>query len=680
VAIVKTHAPFQLKANFVPTGDQPKAIEKLVQGVQEGKRHQALLGATGTGKTFTMANVIQKTQKPTLILAHNKTLAAQLCNEFKEFFPENAVAYFVSYYDYYQPEAYMPRTDTYIEKEATINEEIDRYRHSATLNLLTRDDVIIVASVSCIYGLGRVEDYEAMAIPIQRGSMVKRDALLRKLTEIQYVRCSTDFKPGMFHVMGDTVEVFPPSSERAYRLEFFGDEIEEIREVDPFTGEVFESMEEVYFFPSKHSVTTPERLEAAITEIEKELEVRVKQLQEEGRIIEAERIKTRTEYDIEMLRETGYCNGIENYTRYLSGLDAGMPPATLIDYFPKDFLLLVDESHITIPQIGGMHNGNYSRKRTLVEHGFRLPSSHDNRPLKFDEFESLISQAVYVSATPGNYEKTHCTSNDFAEQIIRPTGLLDPLISVRPSRIEFWKEEVHTIAQKEAFNQIDDLTIEIEKRIKRNERVLVTTVTKKMAEKLAEYFSEIGIKTKYLHSEIETFERIETLRLLREGVIDVIVGINLLREGLDLPEVSLVAILDADKKGFLRSRDALIQVMGRAARNSEGMVILYADVMTDSMEEAIGETQRRRAIQEAYNTEHGITPTTIIKKISDISSTRSNANYDVKKVKKNALPELIRELEQKLQMAVENLEFEKAVDLRDELEMLKREREDKKKN
>ncbi|MEI7511358.1 MAG: excinuclease ABC subunit UvrB [Candidatus Peregrinibacteria bacterium] len=680
MAIVKTHAPFQLKANFVPTGDQPKAIEKLVQGVQEGKRHQALLGATGTGKTFTMANVIQKTQKPTLILAHNKTLAAQLCNEFKEFFPENAVAYFVSYYDYYQPEAYMPRTDTYIEKEATINEEIDRYRHSATLNLLTRDDVIIVASVSCIYGLGRVEDYEAMAIPIQRGSMVKRDALLRKLTEIQYVRCSTDFKPGMFHVMGDTVEVFPPSSERAYRLEFFGDEIEEIREVDPFTGEVFESMEEVYFFPSKHSVTTPERLEAAITEIEKELEVRVKQLQEEGRIIEAERIKTRTEYDIEMLRETGYCNGIENYTRYLSGLDAGMPPATLIDYFPKDFLLLVDESHITIPQIGGMHNGNYSRKRTLVEHGFRLPSSHDNRPLKFDEFESLISQAVYVSATPGNYEKTHCTSNDFAEQIIRPTGLLDPLISVRPSRIEFWKEEVHTIAQKEAFNQIDDLTIEIEKRIKRNERVLVTTVTKKMAEKLAEYFSEIGIKTKYLHSEIETFERIETLRLLREGVIDVIVGINLLREGLDLPEVSLVAILDADKKGFLRSRDALIQVMGRAARNSEGMVILYADVMTDSMEEAIGETQRRRAIQEAYNTEHGITPTTIIKKISDISSTRSNANYDVKKVKKNALPELIRELEQKLQMAVENLEFEKAVDLRDELEMLKREREDKKKN
>ncbi len=679
VAIIKTNAPFQLQAHFEPTGDQPKAIEKLVQGIQEGKRHQALLGATGTGKTFTMANVIQQIQKPTLILAHNKTLAAQLCNEFQEFFPENAVSYFVSYYDYYQPEAYMPRTDTYIEKEATINEEIDRYRHSATLNLLTRNDVIIVASVSCIYGLGRVEDYEAMAISLKRGDIIKRDALLRKLTEIQYVRCSQDFKPGMFHVMGDTVEVFPPSSERAYRLEFFGDDVEEIREIDPFTGEVFESMEEVYFFPSKHSVTTPERLEIAITEIEKELEIRIHELQQEGRIVEAERIKTRTEYDIEMLRETGYCNGIENYTRYLSGLPAGMPPATLIDYFPKDFLLLVDESHITIPQIGGMHNGNYSRKRTLVEHGFRLPSSHDNRPLKFDEFEAMISQAIYVSATPGGYEKIHCTQNDFAEQIIRPTGLLDPITSVRPSRIEFWNESVHTIAQKDAFHQIDDLTIEIENRIKRNERVLVTTVTKKMAEKLAGYFSEIGIKTKYLHSEIETFERIETLRLLREGVIDVIVGINLLREGLDLPEVSLVAILDADKKGFLRSRDALIQVMGRAARNSGGMVILYADVMTDSMEEAIGETHRRRNIQEAYNTKHGITPTTIIKKISDISSTRMTATYDVKKVKKDAIPELIRELEQKLQIAVENLEFEKAADIRDELEMLRREREDKKK-
>ena len=670
--ITKKKKPFELVSKFKPTGDQPKAIKKLIQGVNDGKRHQTLLGATGTGKTFTMANIIQQTQKPTLILAHNKTLTAQLCSEFQEFFPNNAVSYFVSYYDYYQPEAYLAKSDTYIEKESTINEEIDRFRHAATHNLLTREDVIIVASVSCIYGLGDVESYEALALTIRKGDEIKRDKLLRRLTDIQLNRSSTDFKPGMFHVMGDTVEIFPSSSETAYRVEFFGDEIDLITEIDPFTGEVFDPHEEVTIFPAKHNVTTREKIERAIEEIRKDLEIRVKELHDSGRLVEAERLNTRTEYDLEMLVETGYCNGIENYTRYLSDRKPGETPATLFEYFDKDFLMFIDESHISLPQVGGMFNGNLSRKQSLVEHGFRLPSAFDNRPLEFKEFEGLIPQAVYVSATPGKYEYAHCPRKEIVEQIIRPTGLLDPEISIRPSQIDFWDKDVHTIKKNKAENQIDNLLYEINERRKKNERVLVTTVTKKMSEKLAGYFEEAGIPTKYLHSEIDTLDRIEILREFREGKIEVIVGINLLREGLDLPETSLVAILDADKQGFLRSRDALIQVMGRAARNSNGEVILYADNMTDAMKGAIDETSRRREVQIAHNKKHGITPTTIIKEIKDIGP-MSRPKHDLDKVKKDAIPELIRETEQKLQMAAENLEFEKAAQYRDEIEILKKE-------
>ncbi len=672
MAIQKTSKPFQLKSPFSPMGDQPAAIEKLVAGLHENKKHQTLLGATGTGKTFTMANIIQEQQKPTLVLAHNKTLAAQLCTEFQEFFPENAVSYFVSYYDYYQPEAYMPATDTYIEKESTINDEINRHRHAATFNLLTRNDVIIIASVSCIYGLGSVEDYEALAIPLSVGQIIKRNELLKKLTEIQYMRVASDFKPGMFHVLGDSLEIYPPAEEVAYRIEFWGDEIENITQIDPFTGEVYASQKELIVFPAKHTVTQKERLERAVEQMRIDLAKRVKEYEEQGRVVEAERIKTRTEYDIEMLQETGYCNGIENYTRYLSGSPAGFPPATLLDFFPDDFLLFVDESHITIPQIAGMHNGNLARKKTLVEHGFRLPSAHDNRPLRFEEFEEKEKKAVYVSATPGKYEYEKCDrEKDFAQQVIRPTGLLDPTISVRPSRTEFWKSAVHTIAESEARNQIDDLMIETLARIEKGQRVLVTTATKKMAETMAEYFIENNVKSKHLHSEIENFERIETIQMLREGKIDVIVGVNLLREGLDIPEVALVAILDADKRGFLRSRDALIQTIGRAARNAEGSVILYGDEMTEAMSEAITETNRRRAIQEAYNTEHGIVPKTIIKEIKSLNLEKKEVITKVKGMKKDSLKEWVRELEEKLQIAIENLEFEKAADLRDEIMLLK---------
>jgi excinuclease ABC subunit B len=665
--------PFKLVSSFSPSGDQPKAIEKLMRGIDSKKRHQTLLGATGTGKTFTMAHVIEKTQKPTLVLAHNKTLAAQLCSEFQEFFPENAVSYFVSYYDYYQPEAYLPRSDTYIEKESTINEEIDRFRHSATHNLLTRRDVIIIASVSCIYGLGDVESYESLSIAIKKGDHIKRDILLRRLSDIQFQRVSNDFKPGMFHVMGDTLEIFPPSEEFAYRIEFFGDEVECITRIDSFTGEVFEERESLTIFPAKHNVTTPEKLNRAMEQIQKDMEIRFTEFKNEGRLVEAERIKTRTEYDMEMLQETGYCNGIENYTRYLSNRNPGEPPATLLEYFPPDFLTIIDESHISIPQIGGMFNGNLSRKKTLIEHGFRLPSCMDNRPLRFEEFEAITNESIYVSATPGAYEYAHCPREEFVEQIIRPTGLIDPEISVRPSQKSFYNDSVHTILEKDANNQIDDLLQEIHIQQAKNQRVLITTVTKKMAEKLADFFSEYGIRAKYLHSEIDAIERIEILRKLREGNIEVLVGINLLREGLDLPEVSLVAILEADKRGFLRSRDALIQVMGRAARNSEGRVILYADEITEAMSQAIDETNRRRTIQIAYNTKHGITPQTIIKSIRDIGPQKRNPEHNLKKVKKNAIPELIRELESKMDIAVQNLQFEKAAELRDEIEMLKNE-------
>ncbi len=643
---------FNLVANFEPTGDQPVAIDKLEKGLKNGLRHQTLLGATGTGKTFTMANLIARTQRPTLILAHNKTLAAQLCAEFQQFFPDNAVSYFVSYYDYYQPEAYMPRTDTFIEKEATINEEIEKFRHAATVNLLTRKDVIIVSSVSCIYGLGDVETYEALAFKIEKGKDYPRAQFLRKLVDIQYQRTKTDLQRGTFEVLGDVITIFMPNSDSAYQLEFWGDNLDKISEVDAFTGEVFQEHDEVMIFPAKHQVTTPERVEKCIKEIEKDLEIRLKELEKLGRPLEAHRLKQRTTYDLEMLREMGYVNGIENYTRYLTGKKAGEPPATLLDYFPENFLCFVDESHISIPQIGGMFNGNLSRKETLIEHGFRLPSSLDNRPLKFAEFEDRVKQAIYVSATPGKYEYENCPKNTIVEQIIRPTGLLDPSIEVRPTK-----------------HQIDDLLNEVRAKTAKGDRILITTVTKKSAEDLSEYLIEAGVKAKYLHSEIETLERIEILSELRGGKIDVVVGINLLREGLDLPEVSLICILDADKQGFLRSRDALLQVIGRAARNSEGHVIMYADKKTDAMKAAIGETDRRRAIQEAYNKKHGITPTTIKKAIIDISKDLTGGrtrNFD-KLQKNDQIERMIKELNLEMDMAVKNLDFERAALLRDEV-------------
>ena len=661
--------PFELVSHFKPTGDQPKAIKQLLNGLKADERHQTLLGATGTGKTFTMANIIQEVQRPTLVLAHNKTLAAQLCSEFQGFFPNNAVSYFVSYYDYYQPEAYLPTTDTYIEKDASINDEIAKYRHAATFNLLTRRDVLIVASVSCIYGLGNVDDYEKLAIHITRGDPVQRDKFLRRLTDVQYKRSSLEFKQGMFHVLGDTVEVFPPGGDTVFRLEMPFDEIETIQEVDSFTGELIAELNEVDIFPAAHNVTTQEKIDQATEQIVADLDVREKELIDSGEIGKAERIRQRTEYDLEMLKETGYCTGIENYVRYLNNSKPGQPPSTLMDYFPKDYLLFVDESHITIPQIGGMHEGNFSRKQTLVEYGFRLPSAHDNRPLKFAEFEKRVGQAIYVSATPSKYEKANTKDEWVAEQIIRPTGLLDPKVEVKTSK-----------------NQIDDITEEINQAIKRGERVLITTLTKKMSEKLNDYLLEQDFKVRYLHSDIETMERIEILRQLRTGEIDLIVGINLLREGLDLPEVSFIAILDADKQGFLRSRDALIQTIGRCARNLNGHVTLYSTPdpetgeprWTDAMRQAVDETYRRREIQEAHNKKHGITPKSIEKAVHDISEEQRKMDLHRPKRKHEKIPKdekkrLVEALEQQMEMASQNMEFEKAADLRDEIELLKRE-------
>ncbi len=646
---------FELHSKFKPMGDQPKAIDKLVKGIKAGKQHQTLLGVTGSGKTFTMANIVNEIKRPTLVMAHNKTLAAQLCSEFQEFFPKNAVSYFVSYYDYYQPEAYLPATDTYIEKDSSINEEIDKLRHAATHNLLTRSDVLIVASVSAIYGLGDVSMYENLAIELKVGDFVKRDKLLRKLTDLQYTRSHLEFKQGMFHVLGDTVEIFPPSSDNVIRVEFFGDDIDAMQEADSFTGELIQDLQSVKIFPAKHNVTTQEAIKDSVEQIKKDLEERYQQLKSQGKDIEAQRLLTRTEYDIEMMLETGYCSGIENYVRYLNSREPGEQPATLIDYFPDDFLMFIDESHMTIPQIGAMHNGNLNRKTTLIEHGFRMPSALDNRPLKFEEFEDHVHQAIYISATPGKYEKAKVKKEDVVEQIIRPTGLVDPPVEVRPTK-----------------HQIDDLLEEIRQTLEGGERVLITTLTKKSAEKLNDFLLEADLKSKYLHSEIDTLERIEILRDLRLGEIDIVVGINLLREGLDLPEVSLVAILDADKQGFLRSRDAMIQTIGRAARNANGRVIMYGDQMTDAMKQAIGETERRRAIQMAHNKKHGITPQTIIKAVKDIAQ---HANKPKKKYNKSDLPKeerdrLIKELTMQMDMAAENLEFEKAAELRDQIDDL----------
>lgn len=648
--------PFRLVAPYSLTGDQPKALNELLQGIESGKRHQTLLGATGTGKTFIMANLINKLQKPTIVLAHNKTLAAQLYGEFKEFFPDNAVNYFVSYYDYYQPEAYIARSDTYIEKDASINEEIDKYRHAATKNLLTRKDVIIVASVSCIYGLGSVEEYGNVAEKLAVAMQYKRDKLLRHLADLQYKRNDIAFTRGTFRARGDVVEIYPTYSDTAVRVAFFGDEIEELQEFDTLTGEIISQLQSTEIFPAKHAVTSREAVLRAVEMIRVELEVQTKQLTEWGKIVEAQRLRQRTEYDIEMMLETGYCSGIENYTRYLANRAAGDQPATLLDYFPDDYMMFIDESHITVPQIGGMFNGNLARKKNLIDYGFRLPSAYDNRPLTFQEFEKQINVAVYVSATPRPYE-IEKSGNVVVEQLIRPTGLLDPVITVKPTE-----------------NQIDDLLAEIRLRITRNERVLVTTLTKRMSEDLTEYLQEAGIKVKYLHSDIETMVRLDILRDLRLGEIEVVVGINLLREGLDLPEVSLVAILDADKEGFLRSEMALIQTIGRAARNEHGQVIMYANRMTDSMKKAISETDRRRTIQAAYNIQHGITPKTIVKEIKNIMP-QEELRQDGPKL--SELPEeeiakVITHLELEMDLAAGKMEFERAAEIRDQIDELEK--------
>ncbi len=653
--------PFRLVSDFKPTGDQPTAIKKLIDGFQKGERHQTLLGATGTGKTFTMANVVAQLNRPTLVLAHNKTLAAQLCSEFQAFFPDNAVSYFVSYYDYYQPEAYLPTTDTYIEKDASINDEIAKFRHAATFNLLTRRDTLIVASVSCIYGLGDVEDYEALAIKVKVGEPIQRDKFLRRLTDIQYRRSSIEFKQGMYHVLGDTVEVFPPGGDTVIRLEMPFDEIEAIQEVDSFTGELLHELSEISIFPAAHNVTTREKIEQAVDRIKEDLKIRETELLKAGELAKAERLRQRTEYDIEMLLETGYTTGIENYVRYLNNNEPGQPPGTLLDYFPEDFLLFVDESHISIPQIGGMHEGNLSRKRTLIDYGFRLPSALDNRPLTFQEFESRVHQAAYVSATPGPYEYRNTPKEHLVEQIIRPTGLIDPVVTIHPKK-----------------NQIDHITEEIEKTIKAGERVLITTLTKKMAEDMSSFLQDADYKVRYLHSDVENMERIEILRQLRLGDIDILIGINLLREGLDLPEVSYIAILDADKPGFLRSRDALIQTIGRAARNLNGHVVLYADAVTPAMRDAMTETERRRKIQTDYNTKHGITPQSIKKAIKDIAEEHSKLqlrrkHYDHAKIPKEEKKRLLDELSAQMELAAQNMEYEKAADLRDEIDLLRRE-------
>lgn len=652
---------FQLVSKFEPHGDQPEAIRQLVDGIKQGKRHQTLLGATGTGKTFTISNVIKEVNKPTLVIAHNKTLAGQLYSEFKEFFPNNAVEYFVSYYDYYQPEAYVPQTDTYIEKDASINDEIDKLRHSATSALFERRDVIIVASVSCIYGLGNPEEYRELVVSLRVGMEIDRNHLLRRLVDIQYNRNDIDFQRGTFRVRGDVVEIFPASrDEHCIRVEFFGDEIDRIREVDALTGEIIGEREHVAIFPASHFVTREDKMKIAIQNIEKELEVRLEELRSQNKLLEAQRLEQRTKYDLEMMREMGFCSGIENYSRHLTLREPGATPYTLLDYFPDDFLLVVDESHVTLPQIRGMYNGDRARKQVLVDHGFRLPSALDNRPLTFEEFEKKIKQAIYVSATPGPYEEEHCPV--MVEQIIRPTGLLDPIIEVRPIK-----------------GQIDDLIGEINERVKRNERTLVTTLTKKMAEDLTDYMKEVGIKVQYLHSEVKTLERIEIIRDLRLGKYDVLVGINLLREGLDLPEVSLVAILDADKEGFLRSERSLIQTIGRAARNANGMVIMYADTITKSMEIAIRETKRRREIQEAFNKKHGIVPKTIKKEIRDVIRATHEVEEEKKtpklsKMGKKEREKLIATLEKEMKKAARELNFERAAELRDLILELKAER------
>ena len=647
--------PFELVSKYSPQGDQPQAIAKLAQGIYQNKKFQTLLGATGTGKTFTISNVIQKVNKPTLILAHNKTLAGQLYSEFKEFFPNNAVEYFVSYYDYFQPEAYIPHTDTYIEKDSKINDEIDKLRHSATTALFERTDVIVVASVSCIYGLGSPEEYKKLVVSLRTGMEIERNNLLRKLVDIQYTRNDIEFQRGTFRVRGDVIEIFPASrDEHCIRIEFFGDEIERIREIDALTGEVLGERMHVAIFPASHFVTGEDKMKIAIQNIAAELEERLSDLKKNNRLLEAQRLEQRTRYDLEMLSEMGFCSGVENYSRHLTLREAGSTPYTLLDYFPDDFLLVVDESHVTLPQVRGMYNGDRARKQMLVDYGFRLPSALDNRPLTFEEFEKRIHQIVFVSATPGPYEIEHTPK--FVEQIIRPTGLLDPIIDVRPTK-----------------GQIDDLIDEIHQRSKRNERVLITTLTKKMSEDLTDYLKEIGIKVQYLHSEVKTLERIEIIRELRLGKYDVLIGINLLREGLDIPEVSLVAILDADKEGFFFFFRSLIQTIGRAARNANGMVIMYADHITHSMQIAIDETKRRRAIQEAYNEKHGITPQTIVKEIREAiratkeseENTKNETAARAKKLTKKEKEKMLIQLEKDMKEAAKALDFERAAELRD---------------
>lgn len=651
---------FKLVSEYKPTGDQPQAIKELVKGFKEGNQFETLLGVTGSGKTFTMANVIEQLNKPTLVLAHNKTLAAQLYGEFKEFFPDNAVEYFVSYYDYYQPEAYVPSTDTYIEKDSSINEEIDKLRHSATAALSERKDVIIISSVSCIYGLGSPIDYQNMVLSLRPGMVKDRDEVLKKLVDIQYARNDMDFKRGTFRVRGDVVEIFPvTSSENAVRVEFFGDEIDRITEIDTLTGEIKSRLEHIAIFPASHYVVPKEKIELAAKSIEKELAERVEYFKSEDKLLEAQRIAERTNFDIEMMRETGFCSGIENYSRHLAGLEPGATPHTLLDYFPDDFLMIVDESHITIPQVRGMYAGDQSRKTTLVDYGFRLPSAKDNRPLNFEEFESKIDQMLFVSATPNVYEEEHELLR--AEQIIRPTGLLDPEVTVKP-----------------VAGQVDDLISEVNKEVAKKNKVLVTTLTKRMAEDLTDYMKEVGIRVKYLHSDIDTLERTEIIRDMRLDVFDVLVGINLLREGLDIPEITLVAILDADKEGFLRSETSLIQTIGRAARNSEGHVIMYADKITDSMRVAIDETNRRRSIQQKYNEEHGITPTTIKKAVRERISITKEAVEMVDKLEKDPesmsrkeIEKLINKIMKEMQKAASELNFEAAADLRDQMIKLK---------
>ncbi|HAT4364369.1 TPA: excinuclease ABC subunit UvrB [Clostridium perfringens] len=652
---------FKIQSKFKPTGDQPKAIDTLVQSIENGNRGQTLLGVTGSGKTFTMANIIERTQKPTLILAHNKTLAAQLCAEFKEFFPDNIVEYFVSYYDYYQPEAYVPQTDTFIEKDASINDEIDKLRHSATSALLERRDVIIVASVSCIYGLGNPEEYKKLTISLRPGMIKDRDEVIKKLIEIQYERNDIDFARGTFRVRGDNLDIISSSSSsKGIRIEFFGDEIDRIREFDVLTGNIIGERQHVSITPASHFAASEETLEKSIKVIEDELEDRLKVLTAEDKILEAQRLKQRTNYDIEMIREMGYCQGIENYSRILDGRMPGTPPQTLLDYFPEDFLMFIDESHVTLPQVRAMYAGDRSRKTSLVEFGFRLPCAFDNRPLKFSEFESKINQVVFVSATPGEYELDH--SEIVAEQIIRPTGLLDPVIEIRPIQ-----------------GQIDDLYGEIQRTVQRGFRVLITTLTKRMAEDLTKYLKDLNVKATYMHSDIDTLERMKIIRELRLGEVDVLIGINLLREGLDIPEVALVAILDADKEGFLRSETSLIQTIGRAARNSESKVIMYADNITKSMDKSIKETERRRVIQMEYNEEHNITPTTVIKGVRDIieatkvSEEKENYESEVKKAAKKDIPveKLIEQYEEEMKEAAKNLQFERAAELRDIIKDLK---------